>query len=53
MLLNWTLIFLVLALGAAVFGFTDIARGSAQIAKVLFFIFVVIYIASIFFYNRP
>jgi len=51
MLLNWALIFLVLALVAAVLGFGGIARESAGIAKILFFIFLIIFILS-FFFNR-
>ena len=51
MLLNWALIFLVLAIVAAILGFGGIASESAWIAKVLFVVFLVIYIAS-FFINR-
>jgi len=35
------LIFLAIAVNAALFGFGGIARGSEDIAKVLFFIFLV------------
>lgn len=45
-LLNWSLIFLVLAIIAAVFGFGGIASESAWIAKVLFFVFIVIYVLT-------
>jgi uncharacterized membrane protein YtjA (UPF0391 family) len=41
-MLRWALIFLIVSLIAALFGFTDIAAASAGIAKILFFIFVVI-----------
>jgi len=41
-MLRWALIFLIVSLVAALFGFTDIAAASAGIAKVLFFIFVVV-----------
>ena len=51
MLLDWALIFLVLALIAGIFGFGGIATESAGIAKILFFVFIVIYILS-FFLNR-
>jgi uncharacterized membrane protein YtjA (UPF0391 family) len=51
MLLDWALIFLVLALIAGVFGFGGIATESAGIAKILFFVFIIIYILS-FFLNR-
>ena len=43
-LLGWALIFLVVALIAAIFGFSGIANTSAGIAKTLFLIFVVIFI---------
>jgi uncharacterized membrane protein YtjA (UPF0391 family) len=46
-LLKWALIFLVFAGIAALFGFGNIASGAADIAKVLFFIFVVVFGALI------
>lgn len=51
MLLNWAFIFLVLALIAAVLGFGGIAKESAGIAKILFIVFLIIFIIS-FFFNR-
>jgi uncharacterized membrane protein YtjA (UPF0391 family) len=42
-MLRWALIFLVLGLIAALFGFTTIAGTSIAIAKVLFFIFLAIF----------
>jgi uncharacterized membrane protein YtjA (UPF0391 family) len=51
MLLNWAFIFLILAVVAAVFGFGGIAKDSAYIAKILFVVFLVIFVIS-FFYNR-
>jgi len=41
-LLKWALVFLVLAGIAALFGFGNLAQGFADIAKVLFGIFLVI-----------
>jgi uncharacterized membrane protein YtjA (UPF0391 family) len=41
-LLRWALLFLVIAIIAAIFGFGGIASGAAEIAKVLFFIFLAI-----------
>ena len=41
-MLRWTLSFLVLAIVAAVFGFTGIAADLAWIAKILFFAFLVL-----------
>jgi uncharacterized membrane protein YtjA (UPF0391 family) len=41
-MLKWALIFFIIAIIAAAFGFTDIAAGAATIAKVLFGIFLII-----------
>jgi uncharacterized membrane protein YtjA (UPF0391 family) len=41
-LLRWAVVFLVVALIAAVFGFFGIAEGAADIARMLFFIFLAI-----------
>lgn len=46
-MLRYALIFFVVAFIAAVFGFTGIAAGAAEIAKILFFIFVVIFLATL------
>jgi uncharacterized membrane protein YtjA (UPF0391 family) len=43
-LLKWALIFLLISIVAAVFGFTGISVASADIARVLFFIFLVIFL---------
>lgn len=43
-LLGWALIFLVVALIAAAFGFGGIANTSTSIAKTLFLIFVVVFV---------
>jgi uncharacterized membrane protein YtjA (UPF0391 family) len=40
-MLKWAAIFLVIALVAALFGFTGIASAAAGIAKFLFFLFLV------------
>jgi uncharacterized membrane protein YtjA (UPF0391 family) len=48
MMLNWAFSFLVLALIAAVFGFGGIAAGASEIAKILFFVFLVMFIVSFF-----
>jgi uncharacterized membrane protein YtjA (UPF0391 family) len=39
-MLRWAVIFLVIALVAALFGFTGIATAAAGIAKFLFFLFL-------------
>jgi len=43
LMLYWTLVFLIVAMVAAVFGFTGIYVAAASIAKVLFFIFLVLF----------
>ena len=47
-MLKWAVIFLVIAFVAALFGFTDIASASAGIAKILFGIFLVLFLAAVF-----
>jgi uncharacterized membrane protein YtjA (UPF0391 family) len=42
-LLKWAAIFFIIALIAAAFGFGGIAAGAADIAKVLFYIFLAIF----------
>ncbi|GBQ28297.1 hypothetical protein AA0472_2651 [Acetobacter estunensis NRIC 0472] len=51
-LIRWTLIFLIFALIAAVFGFTGIAANFAYIGKILFFIFIVLFVVSLLFGRR-
>jgi uncharacterized membrane protein YtjA (UPF0391 family) len=46
-MLHWAVVFLVVALLAAVFGFGGIAGTAAGIAKVLFFLFLVLFIVSL------
>jgi len=46
-MLRWALFFFVVALVAAVLGFTGIALASAGVAKVLFFIFVILFVLSL------
>ena len=45
-MLGWTLIFLVIALIAAVLGFTNIADESTRAAKLFFTIFVIMFLVS-------
>jgi uncharacterized membrane protein YtjA (UPF0391 family) len=45
-MLNWTLIFLVLALISGVLGFTSIAGGAASVARILFYAFLVLLVVS-------
>ena len=46
-MLRWAALFLVLALVAAVFGFGGIAATSAEIAKLLFFVFLIVFAVSL------
>jgi uncharacterized membrane protein YtjA (UPF0391 family) len=46
-MLGWTLIFFLVALVAAMMGYTNIALGAAAIARVLFILFLVLFIASL------
>ena len=45
-MLHYSVVFLVIALIAAVFGFGGIAAGAVEIAKILFFIFAVMAIVG-------
>jgi len=46
-MLGWALTFLVVALIAAVLGFTSIAGAAIGVAKVLFFVFLILFAVSI------
>ena len=46
-MLGWALTFLVVALIAGVLGFTTVAGTSIAIAKILFFVFVVLFLVSL------
>jgi uncharacterized membrane protein YtjA (UPF0391 family) len=43
-MLRWAIIFFIVSIVAALFGFTGIAVAAAGIAKILFFIFLIIFI---------
>jgi uncharacterized membrane protein YtjA (UPF0391 family) len=45
-MLHYAVVFFVIALIAALFGFTGIAAGAASIAQVLFVVFIVLAIGS-------
>jgi len=47
-MLRWALIFLVVALVAALFGFGGISA-AADIARILFFVFIVLFLLSLVF----
>lgn len=46
-MLRWALIFLVVALVAAVLGFTTIAGAAIDVAKILFWIFAILFVISL------
>lgn len=46
-MLRWALIFFVLSLVAALFGFGGIAAGAAGIAKILFFVFLAVFVVTL------
>lgn len=45
-MLNWAFAFLIFALVAGVFGFGGIAAEATGIAKILFFLFIVLFLIS-------
>lgn len=48
-MLYWAAVFFVIALVAAIFGFGGVAAGAAEIGKILFFIFLVVFAVSLIF----
>ena len=46
-MLKWAAIFFVIAIVAAVFGFGGIAAGATEIAKILFFIFLIVFVITL------
>jgi uncharacterized membrane protein YtjA (UPF0391 family) len=46
-MLKWAAIFFLIAIAAAVLGFSGIAAGAAEIAKVLFFIFLLVFVIAL------
>ncbi|MGI8894187.1 MAG: DUF1328 domain-containing protein [Casimicrobiaceae bacterium] len=48
-MLRLAVIFFVVAIIAAVFGFGGIAAGATEIAKILFYMFVVLFVVSLIF----
>lgn len=47
MLLYWAFLFLIIAIVAALFGFRNVEGVATQIAKVLFFIFIIVFVISL------
>jgi len=48
-MLHYAVVFFVIALIAALFGFGGIASGAVGIAKILFFVFIVLAVATFLF----
>jgi uncharacterized membrane protein YtjA (UPF0391 family) len=51
-MLSWSLTFLIFALIAALLGFTGLAGTAVGIAKILFVVFLVMYLLSVVFGRR-
>ena len=51
-MLRWALLFLVIALISALFGFTNLAGTSMWAAQILFFVFLVLFVVSLIFGRR-
>jgi uncharacterized membrane protein YtjA (UPF0391 family) len=51
-MLSWSIFFLIIALIAALLGFSSIAGAAAGIAKILFGVFLVLFVISLFFGRR-
>lgn len=48
-MLKWAATFFIIAIIAAIFGFGGLVAGAASIAKVLFFIFLALFVLTLFF----
>ena len=46
-MLHYAIVFFAIALIAALLGFTGLAAGAVEIAKVLFFVFILLFLASL------
>lgn len=52
-MLSWALTFLVFALIAGLLGFTTIAGAAIGIAKILFFLFLILFVVFLLLGRRP
>lgn len=52
-MLHWAATFFVIAIIAAIFGFGGIASSAAGIAKILFFVFLVLFVISLLLGRKP
>jgi len=46
-MLRWTLLFLLVAIIAGIFGFAGVMVAAAGIAKLLFYVFLVLFVVSL------
>jgi len=46
-MLKWSVIFFIIAIVAAIFGFTGIETAAVGVAKVLFIVFLVLFIGTL------
>ncbi|MGB7258795.1 MAG: DUF1328 domain-containing protein [Pseudolabrys sp.] len=46
-MLKWAVVFLIIAIVAGIFGFTGVEEASASIAKILFGIFLVLFVGAL------
>lgn len=51
-MLSWSLTFFILALIAGLFGFFNISAAMVGIAKVLFFLFLILFVIALIFGRR-
>jgi uncharacterized membrane protein YtjA (UPF0391 family) len=51
-MLYWAAVFFIIALVAALFGFGGLAAGAVGIAKILFFVFLILAVVSLIFGRR-
>jgi uncharacterized membrane protein YtjA (UPF0391 family) len=48
-MLKWAIIFFLISLVAAFFGFTDVAVGTQSIARLIYFLFIVLFLIVLVF----
>ena len=46
-MLHYAVVFFIIALIAAVFGFGGIAAGASEIARILFYVFLVVFLVTL------
>lgn len=51
-MLKWSITFFIIAIVAAIFGFTSIAGAAAGIAKLLFYVFLVLFLVTLIAGNK-